>query len=81
LGYERVTRTGGGYGNSRDGTSPKTLTTEVGDVPLAVPCDRAGSFEPRLVPKGRPPRRQFGRKPAFGALALAYPDRLEGYPT
>jgi putative transposase len=28
------------------------LISEVGDIPLAVPRDRAGSFEPRLVPKG-----------------------------
>jgi putative transposase len=29
------------------------LLTEVGDVPLAVPRDRAGAFEPRLVPTGQ----------------------------
>src|SRR5829696_6326946 len=52
LGYERGDPTGRGSPNSRNGTSPKTLATEVGDVPLAVPRDRAGSFEPRLVPKG-----------------------------
>jgi putative transposase len=28
------------------------LATEVGDIGLAVPRDRAGTFEPRLVPKG-----------------------------
>jgi len=28
------------------------VATEVGDVPQAVPRDRQGSFEPRLVPKG-----------------------------
>jgi hypothetical protein len=28
------------------------VATEVGDVPLDVPRDRAGTFEPRLVPKG-----------------------------
>ena len=38
--------------NSRNGTSAKTLATEIGPVPLAVPRDRAGTFEPRLVPKG-----------------------------
>jgi putative transposase len=51
LGYEkheRATR-----GNSRNGTSAKTLATEVGDVALAVPRDRTGSFEPRLVAKGQ----------------------------
>src|SRR5512135_1805419 len=53
LGYAKGDPAGRGTPNSRNGTSPKTLATEVGDVPLAVPRDRAGSFEPRLVPKGQ----------------------------
>jgi len=52
VGYERGDPAGRGSPNSRNGTTPKTLATEVGDVALAVPRDRAGSFEPRLVPKG-----------------------------
>jgi putative transposase len=52
LGYEKGDPGGRGSPNSRNGTTPKTVATEVGDVPLAVPRDRAGSFEPRLVPKG-----------------------------
>src|SRR5690349_22642587 len=52
LGYEKGDPAGRGSANSRNGTSPKTLATEVGPVPLAVPRDRDGSFEPRLVPKG-----------------------------
>jgi putative transposase len=52
LGYEKGDPAGRGSPNSRNGSSPKTLATEVGDVPLEVPRDRAGSFEPRLVPKG-----------------------------
>jgi putative transposase len=52
LGYERGDRAGRGSGNSRNGTTPKTVATEVGDVDLATPRDRAGTFEPRLVPKG-----------------------------
>jgi putative transposase len=52
LGYEKGDPAGRGSPNSRNGSSLKTLATEVGDVPLAVPRDRAGSFEPRLVPKG-----------------------------
>jgi putative transposase len=52
LGYERGDPAGRGTPNSRNGTSPKTVETEVGPVPLAVPRDRAGSFEPRLVPRG-----------------------------
>jgi putative transposase len=52
LGYEKGDPAGRGSPNSRNGSSPKTLATEIGQVPLAVPRDRAGSFEPRLVPKG-----------------------------
>jgi len=52
LGYEKGDRAGRGSPNSRNGSTPKTLATEVGDIALAVPRDRAGSFEPRLVPKG-----------------------------
>jgi putative transposase len=37
--------------NRSNGTTPKTLLTEQGPVPLAVPRDRAGTFEPVLVPK------------------------------
>ena len=52
LGYERGDPGGRGSGNSRNGTTPKTVASEVGDVGLDVPRDRAGSFDPRLVPKG-----------------------------
>lgn len=37
--------------NQRNGTTPKTVLTEDGPIPLAVPRDRAGTFEPQLVPK------------------------------
>ena len=52
LGYERGDPAGRGSPNSRNGSTPKTLATEVGAVPLDTPRDRQGSFEPRLVPKG-----------------------------
>src|SRR6478609_5332483 len=51
LGYEKHDRAGDGSGNSRNGYTGKRLGTEVGDIDLAVPRDRNGSFEPRLVPK------------------------------
>jgi putative transposase len=53
LGYERHDRAGHGSGNSRNGFTGKRLGTEVGDVELATPRDRNGTFEPRLVPKGQ----------------------------
>ena len=51
LGYDRHDRSGHHSGNSRNGAIAKTVQTGVGPVPLAVPRDRAGSFEPVLVPK------------------------------
>jgi transposase-like protein len=51
LGYERG-RGGSRAGlNMRNGTSPKTVRTEVGEIPLSVPRGRGGSFEPLIVPK------------------------------
>jgi putative transposase len=52
LGYERHDAAGRGSGNSRNGVYPKTVTTEIGDVELAMPRDRNGSFSPVTVPKG-----------------------------
>src|SRR6476660_2511439 len=37
--------------NHRNGTTPKTVLTEDGAIPLAIPRDRAGTFTPQLVPK------------------------------
>jgi len=53
LGYEKGDPAGRGSGNSRNGTSSKTLLTEDGAVEISVPRDRAGSFEPQLIPKGQ----------------------------
>ena len=53
LGYDKHSPAGRGSGNSRNGSTPKRLLTEVGPVDLAVPRDRAGSFDPRIVRKGQ----------------------------
>jgi len=37
--------------NHRNGTSGKTVLTDDGPLALAVPRDRAGTFEPQLIPK------------------------------
>jgi putative transposase len=50
LGHERGGVPGPG-GNVRNGRSAKTVRTEIGDVRIEVPRDRAGSFEPVMVPK------------------------------
>jgi len=38
-------------GNTRNGKSRKTLKGEFGELPIEVPRDRHGSFEPQLIPK------------------------------
>jgi putative transposase len=38
-------------GNTRNGKSRKTLKGEFGELPIEVPRDRQGSFEPQLIPK------------------------------
>lgn len=51
LGYDKHDPTGRGSGNSRNGSTPKTVTTEIGQMTVAVPRDRAGTFEPAIIPK------------------------------
>jgi transposase-like protein len=52
VGYEKGDPEGRFFDNSRNGSSSKTVGTSVGDIELAIPRDRDGSFTPRLVPTG-----------------------------
>ena len=52
LGYEKWDPSGRGSGNSRNGHSDKTVPTHEGEVPIVVPRDHNGTFEPATVPKG-----------------------------
>ena len=52
LGYPKHSPLGRGSGNSRNGTTPKTLITDHGRVAIERPRDRAGTFEPQIVPNG-----------------------------
>jgi putative transposase len=38
-------------GNTRNGKSRKTLKGDFGELPIEIPRDRHGSFEPQIVPK------------------------------
>jgi putative transposase len=51
LGYPRGEAPPGGAGNHRNGRTPKTVKTELGDVAIRTPRDRNGSFAPQLVAK------------------------------
>src|SRR5437763_4634582 len=51
LGYEPHQEPPGGGGNTRNGSSPKRLVTEHGQVEIDAPRDRDGSFSPKIVRK------------------------------
>jgi len=51
LGYPPGQAPPGGAGNHRNGSTPKTVQTELGPVAVSTPRDRHGTFEPQLVAK------------------------------
>jgi putative transposase len=51
VGYVPYDPVGHHSGNSRNGLRSKTVLTEIGPIELEVPRDRAGTFEPVIVPK------------------------------
>ena len=51
LGHERHEAVANASGNTRNGKSRKTLKGDFGELPIEVPRDRHGSFEPQLIPK------------------------------
>lgn len=54
LGYSKHAKEGYNTGNSRNGSFPKTITSEnVGEIVLNIPRDRNGEFEPLIIPKGQ----------------------------
>ena len=65
LGYARGEDQPVGQGNHRNGTTPKTVLTDDGALPLEIPRDRAGTFAPQLVPKG------VRRLPGFDAKVVS----------
>jgi putative transposase len=53
LGYTKHAPEGKNTGNSRNGTSSKTIKGKRGQVDIEVPRDRNGEFEPQLIKKGQ----------------------------
>ncbi len=51
LGYDKHEVAGRDGGNSRNGSSKKTITSEVGRMTIDVPRDRDGTFDPQIVRK------------------------------
>lgn len=52
VGYEKGDAEAALHENSRNGSFPKKVASQVGDIELEIPRDRDGSFTPTLVPKG-----------------------------
>src|SRR6266545_2548811 len=50
-GYEKHSPEGRNSGNSRNGKSRKTLKGKQGEIPIEVPRDRNGEFDPQFVKK------------------------------
>jgi putative transposase len=51
VGYEKHDPIGNNSGNSRNGKSAKTIKGSFGTMPLEVPRDRNGTFEPQIIEK------------------------------
>ena len=65
LGYDKHSPAGNGSGNSRNGYRNKTLRDDTGRMEIEAPRDRAGTFEPQLVPK------HTSRMPSFDEKVLS----------
>ena len=53
LGYEKHDCSGDNSGNSRNGSSGKTLKGDFGELAIEIPRDRHSEFEPKIIPKGK----------------------------
>lgn len=51
LGHARNQPVANPSGNTRNGKSKKTLKGEFGELPIDIPRDRFGHFEPQIIPK------------------------------
>jgi putative transposase len=53
LGHEKHAAVANKGGNTRNGTSAKTIKGDFGNMPIEIPRDRDSSFEPGIIPKGK----------------------------
>jgi len=53
LGYEKNAPSRNKSGNTRNGSYPKKIKGDFGELDIAVPRDRDSSFEPAILPKGQ----------------------------
>jgi putative transposase len=62
LGYDKHDNAGGHSGNSRNGYNRKTIVSDYGETEIAVPRDRNGEFEPRVLAKNQTRTDEIERK-------------------
>jgi hypothetical protein len=79
LGYEPHAAEGRGSGNSRNGSYPKQVTTEIGKVALRAPRDRNGTFDLRC--DAGPGRRRRPAAPQLGRGRMHPPGHRRGFRT
>jgi putative transposase len=53
LGYDKNSPAGKNTGNSHNGKSSKTIKGDFGEIPIAVPRDRNGEFNPQIIKKNQ----------------------------
>ena len=62
LGYEKNSVAGNNSGNSRNGYGKKTIISDYGECEIAVPRDRNGDFEPKVIESDRQEPTRSNRK-------------------
>ena len=62
LGYEKSSKKGNNSGNSRNGKSRKNVKSTFGEVPIEIPRDRNGTYEPLAIPKYKTDISDFDQK-------------------
>jgi putative transposase len=62
LGHEKHGPVSNESGNARNGSSAKTLKGDFGTMPIDIPRDRDGSFEPVIIAKGQTRFAEFDDK-------------------
>ena len=62
LGYEKNSVEGNNTGNSRNGYGKKRIISDYGECEIAVPRDRKGEFEPRVLAKRQTRTDEIERK-------------------
>lgn len=62
LGYEKNSAIGNNSGNSRNGYGKKIICSDYGECEIAVPRDRNGEFEPKVIEKRQTPTDEIEQK-------------------